>query len=176
VNVEVVRGTVRVRSPRGSFKVLRLGQQIPVGWFVDTTRGTVRLTSAANNLGATQTAKFFEAIFQTRQKRRVGAFTELKLAGPLVGCARASASHTDATTSRRRRRGRRLWGNGSGRFRSLGNLASAGVRGTKWAVEDRCDGTTSIQVQRGRVEVRDFVRRKTIQLRAGQRYVARPRR
>jgi CSLREA domain-containing protein len=169
VNVAPVSGVVRVRAPDGRFVVLRAGQQIPVGWFVDTTRGVVRLTSAANARGATQTATFRDGIFRTRQKRSAGAFTELKLAGPLKGCrgGRATAAA---------RRGRRLWGNGKGRFRSVGNRASAGVRGTRWLVQDRCDRSTLVVVKQGRVTVRDFARRKTIQLRAGQRYVAKPRR
>jgi parallel beta-helix repeat protein len=169
VNVAPVSGVVRVRAPDGRFAALRAGQQIPVGWFVDTTRGVVRLTSAANRRGATQTATFRDGIFRTRQKKTAGAFTELKLAGPLKGCERGRA------TAAARRRGRRLWGNGKGRFRSVGNRASAGVRGTRWLVQDRCDRSTLVVVRQGRVTVRDFVRRRTIQLKAGQRYVARPR-
>lgn len=169
VNVAPVSGVVRVRAPDGRFVTLQAGQQIPVGWFVDTTRGVVRLTSAANSRGATQTATFRDGIFRTRQKKSASAFTELKLAGPLKGCRRGSATAAA-------RRGRRLWGNGKGRFRSVGNRASAGVRGTRWLVHDRCDKSTLVVVKQGRVTVRDFVRRRTIQLKAGQRYVAKPRR
>jgi hypothetical protein len=39
------------------------------------------------------------------------------------------------------------------------------VRGTFWLVEDRCDGTLT-RVRTGRVDVRDFRRKKTISLRA----------
>lgn len=169
VNVAPVRGVVRVRLPGGRFRVLVAGQQVPVGSVLDTTRGTVRLTSAANRRGATQTANFRDGVFKTLQRKSAGAFTELKLTGPLKGC-RARGGRAAAT-----RRGRRLWGSGKGRFRSVGNRASAGVRGTRWLVEDRCDKSTLVLVKQGRVTVRDFVRRKTIRLRAGQRYVARPR-
>jgi CSLREA domain-containing protein len=169
VNVAPVSGVVRVRLPGGRFRVLAAGQQVPIGSVLDTTRGTVRLTSAADRRGATQKAKFRDGVFKTLQRKRAGAFTELKLTGKLQGC-RKGAARTSA-----RRRGRRLWGNGSGRFRSVGNRASAGVRGTNWLLEDRCDGSTLVQVRRGRVTVRDFGRRKTITLRAGQRYVAKPR-
>jgi hypothetical protein len=41
-------------------------------------------------------------------------------------------------------------------------------------VTDRCDGTLTT-VQRGRVAVRDFRRRKTVVVRAGKRYLARAR-
>jgi hypothetical protein len=46
------------------------------------------------------------------------------------------------------------------------------VRGTQWLVEDSCRSTTT-RVKRGVVTVRDFKRKKTIKLRAGDRYVAR---
>jgi hypothetical protein len=46
------------------------------------------------------------------------------------------------------------------------------VRGTDWTVEDRCDGTLTI-VKRGTVVVRDQVKRRTVTLKAGQRYLAR---
>jgi hypothetical protein len=39
-------------------------------------------------------------------------------------------------------------------------------------MEDRCDGTLT-RVRRGRVDVRDFTRRRTIRLRAGRSYLAR---
>jgi hypothetical protein len=46
------------------------------------------------------------------------------------------------------------------------------VRGTKWGVTDRCDGTLT-KVQRGTVVVRDFRRKKNIVLKAGKSYLAR---
>ena len=50
---------------------------------------------------------------------------------------------------------RRLWGKGHGRFRTSGHYSAATVRGTKWLMEDRCDGTVT-RVVRGTVEVEDF--------------------
>jgi hypothetical protein len=49
------------------------------------------------------------------------------------------------------------------------------VRGTKWDVIDRCDGTLT-KVSRGRVVVRDFRRKRNVTVRAGKRYLARARR
>jgi len=49
------------------------------------------------------------------------------------------------------------------------------VRGTKWTIADRCDGTLTT-VARGKVAVRDFRRKKTIIVKAGKRYLARVRR
>ena len=47
------------------------------------------------------------------------------------------------------------------------------VRGTEWLVQDSCAGTLT-RVARGVVSVRDNVRRKTIVVRAGKKYLARP--
>ena len=49
------------------------------------------------------------------------------------------------------------------------------MRGTKWTVTDRCDGTLTT-VQRGTVAVRDFRRKKTIVVKAGKQYLAKARR
>jgi hypothetical protein len=46
------------------------------------------------------------------------------------------------------------------------------VRGTQWLVEDRCTSTLT-RVVRGRVAVRDLVKKKTIIVRRGKRYIAR---
>ena len=45
------------------------------------------------------------------------------------------------------------------------------MRGTKWTVTDRCDGTLT-KVARGRVAVRDFRLQKTITLTRGESYLA----
>jgi hypothetical protein len=66
----------------------------------------------------------------------------------------------------------KLWGNGKGRFRTSGKYSSATVRGTFWLTEDRCDGTLTT-VKRGIVDVRDFVRKKTLAVKAGHSYLAR---
>ena len=46
------------------------------------------------------------------------------------------------------------------------------MRGTRWVVIDRCDGTLT-RVVRGSVTVRDRVRNKTVVVRAGKQYLAR---
>ena len=69
---------------------------------------------------------------------------------------------------------RRLWGRGKGSFRTRGRRAVATVRGTTWIVSDRCEGTLT-SVKEGVVAVRDLVRRKTVIVRGGKRYLARKR-
>jgi hypothetical protein len=49
------------------------------------------------------------------------------------------------------------------------------VRGTQWLVQDSCAGTLT-RVVKGVVSVRDNVKHKTIVLRAGKKYLAKPRR
>jgi ferric-dicitrate binding protein FerR (iron transport regulator) len=75
----------------------------------------------------------------------------------------------------RKKKKRRLWGNGSGRFRTKGKHSAATVVGTHWLVEDRCTSTLT-RVRRGRVRVRDFVKKKTVIVRAGKKYVAKAKR
>jgi hypothetical protein len=171
VNASVVSGTVLVRR-RGSrrFRRLEAGARIPYGSVLDTRRGKVRIVAAARR------RKTASAVFNAGRfvlARRAGAVTELRLTGPLAGCGRASARDAAAVAARRKK-GRRLWGSGKGRFRTRGRRSAATVTGTRWLVEDRCDGSTLTRVARGVVKVRDFKRRRTVTVRAGGRYVARP--
>ena len=46
------------------------------------------------------------------------------------------------------------------------------MRGTRWVVSDRCDGTLT-RVVRGSVTVRDRVRHKAVIVREGEQYLAR---
>jgi hypothetical protein len=169
VNASVVRGTVRVKR-RGQRRFTRLTgeQQIPYGSLVDTRRGRVRIVADAGG-GKTQTAEFQDGLFRIVRRGGARPVTELVLAGPLAGC-RATRSRVAAAA----RKGRRLWGDGKGRFRTRGRRSAATVTGTKWLVEDRCDTSTLTKVTQGKVEVRDFARRRTITLRKGQSYIARP--
>jgi NHL repeat-containing protein len=173
VSVEPVRGTVRVRRPGDNGLVaLAEGASIPVGTLVDARRGAVKLTSASNADGATQTAVFSQGAFLIRQKRARRPVTVLQLRGGQLGACPRAARGRGATTARKRRPRRRLWGRGKGRFRTRGKHSAATVRGTIWLTEDRCDGTLT-KVRRGKVAVRDFVRRRTVMVTAGHRYLAR---
>ena len=66
---------------------------------------------------------------------------------------------------------RRLWGKGKGRFRTKGRYSSGTVRGTNWLTTDFCSGTET-RVVTGVVQVRDFVKKKTILVKAGKKYFA----
>ena len=202
-NVAPVRGTVFVAVPaptagsgaaRASqkglmFVPLREARQIPVGSFLDTRTGTVRLRSAADSRGRTQTGDFASGLFQVLQSRRRSArgLTDLVLKGGSFARSRCTLGRRTAAAAARRRlsrrRVRRLRSNARGRFRTRGRYSSATVRGTIWDTVDRCDGTLT-KVRRGSVVVRDRRRRKSIVVRAGKRtkgrgggrgsYIARP--
>ena len=167
VNALPKSGRVRIKLP-GTRRFVRLmdGQQVPVGTVFDTRKGHVTLVAAANRQGGTATSEFWAGIFRLNQTKRRRPITTLTLTERL-SCPKAGKAMTAAKRTRRR-----LWGDGSGRFRTKGRHSAATVVGTRWLVEDRCRSTLT-RVVRGRVSVRDFVKKKTVIIRRGKRYIAR---
>jgi hypothetical protein len=173
VSVKPTKGKVRVRVPGTKTYVdLDSLETIPLGASIDVRKGRVRLYAARNRRGVLQAASFYSGVFRVVQR---GSVIELQLRGPkpVCGSGKEKASASKAKKNRKARK-RRLWGSGRGRFRTRGQYSAATVRGTKWLVEDSCRSTTT-RVKRGVVKVRDFERKRTITLRAGDRYVARRR-
>jgi hypothetical protein len=161
-----------------TFIPLEQATEIPVGSFLNTRRGTVRLTAAVNAAGKTQSGNFSRGLFQVVQssRRRARGLTELRLKGSsFVRCGVPPIGRSASAAQLSRRTIRRLRSNARGRFRTRGRNSSATVRGTVWETIDRCDGTLT-KVRRGRVAVRDFRRKKTVIVRAGRSYLARARR
>jgi hypothetical protein len=178
--VERVTGTVLVRVPGSdTFVPVETLREIPEGSIVNATNGKVELTSSRGVNAGTQAAVFYGGVFKAnyatdalasaRRKRKV-LITEAIVEGKIGPCPRAKKS---ASTAARRKK-RRLWGRGRGRFRTRGRNSSATVRGTWWLVEDRCDGTLT-RVREGSVYVRDYKRKKTVVVKKGKRYLARRR-
>jgi hypothetical protein len=174
VTVARASGTVLVKLKGQSFKPLTADRGIPVGSLVDTRRGVVSLTSAVNTRGATQSGSFTAGIFQVLQGRRSRGLTNLRLSGS--GFARCAGAGKASAARRRlsRRVVRKLRANVKGRFRTTGRYASATVRGTRWDMTDRCDGTLT-RVRRGVVVVDDLRRHRRVTVRAGKSYLARAR-
>jgi hypothetical protein len=197
VTIVATQGTVRVKL-RGSKRYVdvRLLREIPLGSRVDARKGRVRVTAEVDHKRArTQSAVFYDGIFDVQQTKGSEPILVAKLAGgSFAGCRPKSArsSSTGAAgfaaaaglagaaaqpfqfaakkkAKRSKRKVRRLWGRGEGDFRTAGQRSSATVRGTWWLVEDRCDGTLT-KVRQGRVDVRDLRLKKTIRLRAGKRF------
>jgi hypothetical protein len=158
---------VLVKLPgQSSFATLQGNAQIPVGAQVDTTQGSVALTSAEG------TATFKEGAFVVREPAAPAAtrVTELVLTGGDFGkCPKASRHVTSTDASPKVVR--HLWGTGKGHFRTRGRYAAATVRGTNWHIQDRCDGTL-VSVTTGTVTVRDFKRKRDVTVSAGHSYLA----
>jgi hypothetical protein len=171
VGARAVSGRVLVKEP-GTSKFIELEgtTEIPVGSQVDTTRGVISLTSGLGG-GRTNSSQFYDGLFTILQRKARNAFMTLRMdGGSFRGCGRRSLSTLSADA--KRKPVRRLWGNGKGRFQTRGRYSSATVRGTKWLVLDRCDGTLT-RVVSGIVRVRDFRARKNVDVRAGRSYLAR---
>ena len=164
VNVFTKSGRVGVKLP-GSDEFFDLGEveQIPVGSTIDTRKGKVTFQAAGKSK-----AWFYKGLFKFKQRKGKKPLTTMSLTEKL----QCGASSKQATTARKRKRRRRLWGDGKGRFRTKGNHSAATVVGTKWFVEDRCNGTLT-KVFRGKVRVTDFRRHKTVTVKAGHSYFAR---
>ncbi len=166
VVVSEASGTILVRRKGASrFEPLDATLGIPVGSTVDARDGVVILTSIPKAGGKPETARFWDGIFRIDQSRGI---TTLTLTEQLAPCSnRARAAQKKPKT-------RKLWGDGKGKFRTKGRYAAATVRGTKWLVTDGCRYTRT-RVTQGVVSVRDDVRKRTITLRKGKTYTARPR-
>jgi len=201
VVVRVVSGTVLVKYPSGytpratspakGFVPFRGAANLPVGTQLDTRKGRVNLTSAADTGGKkTQASDFYDGIFQIKQalpkkksEKALALITDVVMKGqlPRSGCAPlkgASAAAVDA--KKKGKKGPKsvlgkLWGNGKGKFRTTGKYSSATVRGTMWLTQDECDGTLT-KVKRGVVSVRDFKRKTTVKVKAGHSYLSRAQR
>jgi hypothetical protein len=168
VVVDELSGTVKVRVKGSSrFVALEDVRDIPMGSEIDARKGVVELVSVASDGGAPQTARFAEGVFKVTQS---GAVTVLTLTEKL-SCRTAGKASTAAKKAMKRR----LWGDGKGKFRTKGKHSAATVVGTKWLVADTCT-TTLTRVVRGKVKVRDFVKHKTVSVKAGGRYTARRKR
>jgi hypothetical protein len=178
--------TGRATTPSKGFTAFTGAANIPVGSQLDTKKGRVKLTSAADTGGKkTQASDFYQGIFQVKQalpkkksKKAVALTTDLILKGqiarsscaPLKGAAVAAAKKKGPKAVLGK-----LWGSGKGKFRTTGKYSSATVRGTIWLTQDECDGTLT-KVLRGTVRVADRKRHKTVTVKAGHSYLARAQR
>jgi hypothetical protein len=185
VNVEPVSGVVLVKLPTGSqltlglakgvgFSALGEPRQIPVGSTLDTSKGTARVITATASRGKLQTGEFTAGIFKILQARKQRGLTDLVIVDAIARTVCATVGKKAQTASTKHLSAKVLGllkGNAHGKFTTKGQYSAATVRGTSWAVTNRCDGTLTV-VRRGVVSVRDFARRKTITLHVGQSYLA----
>lgn len=176
-NAEPVDGKIVLICPgEDSSSRLTDFKQIPVGCLINARHGTINLTASKGDSGATQAGNFWGGVFVATQKAADNQPLLLKLAGRKM-CERRKfgskqGKRAQVRERRRRRSGRKLWGSGKGNYKTRGNYGSATVRGTVWLVRDRCDGSTLFKVKEGTVRVRDFVKKKSLTLEAGETYIA----
>ena len=174
VVVHTVAGRVLIRRPGSArFVPLAPDAEVPVNSEIDSSHGTIALTSALPS-GGDQTGRFGGGRFQLRQGRR--GYVDLYLRGRVCPrSGRRGYAGPPSASSARMRRPNHLWGNDhGGRFRTHGRHSQATVRGTRWLVADRCNGTLTL-VTKGSVVVRDFARHRRVVVGAGERYLARNR-
>jgi hypothetical protein len=164
---KVVSGTVLVKLPGGKFAPLDPTKPLPSGTEVDVTKGKIELTAVLKKGGKPEKATFYDGIFKLKLGKTT---TDLVLSQPLAPCGKGKAG-----AAAKKPKTRKLWGNGSGSFRTRGQYSAATVRGTQWLVQDSCAGTLT-KVTKGVVSVFDQVKKRTIVLRAGKSYLAKPRR
>lgn len=166
------KGKASGHAAAGGFVPLAsIGRQLPVGSTLDTTKGTVRLTSATNALGGKQTGHFSNGLFTFAQTKKNPLTTISMTGGGFSACSKLPPGGSPKRVAASRKRRRTLFSHVKGHFRTRGRNSAATVRGTIWTMTDTCSGTRTT-VKAGTVEVRDFSLRKTIRLRAGHSYLA----
>jgi hypothetical protein len=145
-------------------------QPLPNGAIVDVSNGRgIRLGD-----GRGATAVFFgrkDGVPSRFVVTRVqGGVYELRLIG---GSFKSCGARSLASVNQKKPKKpvRRLWGKGSGKFRTKGRFASATVRGTWWLTADFCPHTL-VNVRQGSVTVRNFVLRQTVTVRQSETYLA----
>jgi hypothetical protein len=165
VVIAPVSGQTLIKKPGSTaFTPVDFTQGIPLGSIVDTRHSKIRLFAIPKAGQPAQSALFYGGIFKVTQ---VGGVTQLQLVEALATCKAGTAA-----AAAKKPKTRKLWGDGSGSFRTRGQYSSATVRGTKWLTEDSC-GKTLTRVARGVVSVQDLVKHKTVLVRASHSYTAR---
>lgn len=168
-------GKVLIQLPGAysRFAPLTAPRTVPLGTTVDTTAGTVRLTSANPGTAPVatreQSGRFFRGIFRVSQSRTAGGLVDLVIRDNVPGSV--CTAHPARAAALSPRVLGLLRGVAKGRFRTTGRFSAATVRGTDWGVRDRCDGTLTV-VRRGVVVVSDFRLHRTVTVQAGQTYLA----
>jgi hypothetical protein len=168
-NVGVIKTPVRVELP-GTKKFVPLtdARQLRFGTLVDVTNGRVQITIATGH--GLDTIQVYGGEFLITQSRGSKLANLILEGGNFSGCARAPRRpHLSGSPTRSVRH---LWASGKGHFRTVGRFSSATIRGTTWDTDDRCDGTLT-RVTAGKVAVLDFVKRRTVVVRAHHQYLAR---
>src|ERR1700733_660433 len=179
-NVSVVSGVVLVRLHGQLVPITEL-EQIPGGTLIDALHGTIKLTAASRTKKPvkTQTGNFGGAIFKLTQATRGAnkglvnlALVESAFKGaPTYATCKAKKAGDATIAALSSKTLQLLHASAHGKFRTTGKYSAATVRGTKWTIADKCNGTLTHDITDS-VSVTDFVHHKTVILHAGQSYLA----
>jgi Ca2+-binding RTX toxin-like protein len=148
--------------------------RLPVRSEVRTARCAARLRAAAavrrgrGGRRATLVADLADGAIRLSQRRSRRPRTALRLAGGGFGRCTAAARRSRLSIRKARLVIRR------GPLSVRGRLSAVTARSATLVVDDRCDGTLT-RVVKGRAQVRDRGRARTITLRRGDRHLARRR-
>jgi cell division septation protein DedD len=158
-----VTGDVRIKDPKTKKFIPLKDGVVPNGSEIDTRKGEIVITTTTPG----EKAKFYDGIFKIQQTKKLTTLTMTEE----LDCKSAKGK---ARAAAKKPKTRKLWGDGKGKFRTKGQYSAATIRGTKWLVQDTCT-TTLTRVVRGVVAVEDFAKKRTILVKQGKRYTARPR-
>jgi DNA-binding beta-propeller fold protein YncE len=192
-NVSLVSGLVLVKV-HGVFIPLTELTQIPTNTEINALKGTIKLVTAlpagvnpSADVAAkskkpktkTQTGTFGGAIFKITQARsgaNKGLVTLAIVENAFKGapsyalCTKHKAGDASAAAVSSKVL-QLLHASGHGKFTTKGRYSAATVRGTKWTIADKCNGTLVHDITDS-VAVTNFVTHKTVVLHAGQSYLA----
>lgn len=198
-NLQPVSGLVLIKVG-GVFIPLTQLRQFPKNTLVDALGGSLKVITAApgghpardaaangrkhtgkkhkgKGKTKTQSGTFSGGVFKITQARN-GLATLTLVEAAFTGApsyAECGKKAGDASAARLSSKTLQLLhATAKGKFATRGKYAAATVRGTKWGISDRCDGTL-VRDRTDSVVVTDFVHHKKITLHAGQRYLAKKR-
>ena len=147
---------------------------IPYGATVDVTNGTLELDADVGHVSLFGQGGVPARFKLARGTQTIGekkiAVLELRLTG---GNFAACGKRALAGRAKKDKPVVLLWGKAKGHFRTKARYVSATVKGTQWETDERCDGSR-VFVRHGVVSVTDLVKRRTVDVRAGRSYLARP--
>lgn len=185
--VRLISGEVFVKLPGArprqaagqDFVPLKGAASLPVGSIVDSRKGQLQVTAAAEfgRSGSEQQATVATGIFQIRQQRarrrrqRRPATTDLVLVtapGAARACARGSRTPPKGTVRTLSAR------TSKGLFRTFGGASVTTVRKGRWRTSDQCNGTLT-EVGSGQATVFNRVTGRQTKVRAGQALLVRSR-
>ncbi|HUA75553.1 MAG TPA: hypothetical protein VL988_12415 [Solirubrobacteraceae bacterium] len=176
--LRALAGRVLVRMPgEATPRPLEDVGDVPMGAWIDASRGVITLSTATDRSGHVQSATVWGGEFRVAQATAPPGQTTFTLRTPTTCVRRASvpgAARASLASRAHGHGGSALWAKDNhGHFSTRGQNSVATVRGTYWETVDRCDGTLTL-VRHGLVSVRDLRRHRTVLVAAGHRYLARP--